>query len=127
MKVYAAELLTFFTSVSLNLLQLIMHLVALHKTITTGLSTKAHHNLEIFRKLSESIWHKLVNLYMKLNQNIGQDWVQWHPKTCSKKIHKHENFIGCWFRNDLLPWLTCRAFSKISQSPQLSDAADGYG
>jgi hypothetical protein len=94
MKVYAAELLIFFTSVSLNLLQLIMHLVALHKTITTGLSTKAHHSLEIFRKLSESIWHKLVNLYMKLNQNIGQDWVQRHSKTCGKKILKHDSFIG---------------------------------
>jgi hypothetical protein len=79
--------------------------VALCKSIDAGFSTEAHHSPEIFRKLSESIWRNLVNLYMKLNQNIDQDWVRWHPKTCGKKILKHDSFIGCWFWNDFLPRL----------------------
>jgi hypothetical protein len=53
---------------------------------------------------------------MKLNENIGQNWVQGHLKTCGKKFLKHDSFIGCWFWNDFVPWLMCRAFSKISRS-----------
>jgi hypothetical protein len=95
MKFYAAELVILFTSVSTNLLRLIMQLVVLHKTIATGFSTKADNNPEIFRKLSESIWIKQVNLYTKLNKNIGQDWVRRHLKTYGKKFLKHDSFIGC--------------------------------
>jgi hypothetical protein len=71
MKVYAAKLLILFTSVSSNLLRLIMQLIALRKTIAAGFSTEAHHGREMFRKLHERIWHKLVRLYMKLDKNIG--------------------------------------------------------
>jgi hypothetical protein len=88
MKVYAAGLLILFNSISLNFLRLIMQLVALSKTITVGFSTEAHHSPKIFRKLSESIWRKLVNLYMKLNLNIDQHWLWRHPKNCGKKILK---------------------------------------
>jgi hypothetical protein len=38
-----------------------------YAVITAGFSTKPHHDPEIFRKLSESIWRKLVKLHMKLN------------------------------------------------------------
>jgi hypothetical protein len=127
MKVYAAEPLIFFTFVNLNHPLLIMQHVALHKTAAAGFSTEAHHSPKILRKLSKSIRRKLVNLYMKLSQNIGQHWVWGHPKTCCKKFLKHKRRVDYWFWNDFIPQLACRAFGKVSQSLKLSDGTNGYG
>jgi hypothetical protein len=113
MESYAAKLLLLFTSV--RFLQLIMQLIAFCETIAAGFSTEAHHSPEIFKKLSKSIWQKLVNLHRILDQNVGQDWLWRHLKTYSKEL-KHDSFIIGQLWNHVLPRLTRRTLGKISQS-----------
>jgi hypothetical protein len=55
MMVYATKLLIYFVPVNLHLLWLIMQLIALRKTVTTGFSAEAHHSRKILGELSEGI------------------------------------------------------------------------
>jgi hypothetical protein len=66
MKIYVAKLLILLNPVSIHLFQLIVQLIALHETITTGFTAEAKHNPKIFGKLSESVQGKLVELYLEL-------------------------------------------------------------
>jgi hypothetical protein len=66
MKIYVAKLLILLNPVSIHLFQLIVQLIALHETITTGFTAEAKHSPKIFGKLSESVQGKLVELYLEL-------------------------------------------------------------
>jgi hypothetical protein len=71
MKVYAAKPLIFLNPVGIHLFWLVVQLIALRESITTGISADAKHGPKILRELSKSIWGKLVKLQPKLQQNIS--------------------------------------------------------
>jgi hypothetical protein len=96
MKVYATKLLIFFHPISIHFLLLIVHLVALRETVAAGFSAKAKHNPEILGELSESIRGKLVKVHPKLQQNISQHRLWWHPEPSRKEPLKHDSLIIAW-------------------------------
>jgi hypothetical protein len=127
MKVYAAKLLIFFNPVGIHFLWLIVQLVVLHETIAARFFAEAKHNQKLLRKLSESVQGKLVKLHPKLQQNISQHRLRWHPEPSHKELLKHNSLVVAWIRNNFFTRLACRTFDKIAQSLQLSDVADSNG
>jgi hypothetical protein len=101
-EVQATELLEHLTSVDFHFLWLVVQLITLRETIIAWNTIETHHHPKLLGQLGNDIRGQLVELHLKLDQDVRMDRLR-HLKPSYEKFIKSNIFIIHWLSNNLLP------------------------
>jgi hypothetical protein len=88
-------------SFKMNFLILMVQLIVMSENICSRMTTAGSNSRYELANLDDSIRRQLMQLHMKLAQNIHKDWMWWHAKPSSKKILEHHSFVHPRIKNRL--------------------------
>jgi hypothetical protein len=106
-EVQATELLEHLTSVDFHFLWLVVQLITLRETIIAWNTIETHHHPKLLGQLGNDIRGQLVELHLKLDQDVRMDRLR-HLKPSHEKFIKYNIFIIHWLSNNLLPLALAR-------------------
>jgi hypothetical protein len=116
MKIYTTKLRNKISVVpfEMNFLVLVVQLVVMSENVCSRMTSARDNSPDKLANLNDSIWCQLMQLHLKLAQNIQKDRVQSHMKTRSEEIFEHHRFIFMRIWNGLCTKRSAISFQKVT-------------